>query len=142
MTDVQIAEQPVRLYLYNAETNEPIYNAVNETNVADSPFGFFLDYDGFIETENNQGLKYTFRITEHINNLVVRDSVNVVLGLTSTPDIRITGSTNSRLSGGIDQDLPVSTNITPLGTVLFGSNLPGTEEDVKLKLEISFTETN
>lgn len=142
MTDVQLSEQPVRLYLYNAETNAPIYNAVNETNVADSPFGFFLDYDGFIETENDQGLKYTFRITEHVNNLVVRDSVNAILGLTSTPDIRITGSNNSRLTGGIDQDLPVSTNITPLGTVLFGSNLPGTEEDVKLKLEISFTETN
>lgn len=142
MTDVQLSEQPVRLYLYNAETNAPIYNAVNETNVADSPFGFFLDYDGFIETENDQGLKYTFRITEHVNNLVVRDSVNAILGLTSTPDIRITGSNKSRLTGGIDQDLPVSTNITPLGTVLFGSNLPGTEEDVKLKLEISFTETN
>ena len=142
MTDVQISEQPVRLYLYNAETNQPIYNAVNETNVADSPFGFFLDYDGFLETENNQGLKYTFRITEHINNLVVRDSVNAVLGLTSTPDIRITGSSSSRLTGGVDQDLPVSTNITPLGTVLFGSNLSGAEEDVKLKLEISFTETN
>ena len=142
MTDVQLSEQPVRLYLYNAETNQPIYNAVNETNIADSPFGFFLDYDGFIETENNQGLKYTFRITEHINNLVVRDSVNAVLGLTSTPDIRITGSSNSRLTGGIDQDLPVSTNITPLGTVLFGSNLTAPEEDVKLKLEISFTETN
>ena len=142
MTDVQLTEQPVRLYLYNAETNQPIYNAVNETNIADSPFGFFLDYDGFIETENNQGLKYTFRITEHINNLVVRDSVNAVLGLTSTPDIRITGSSSSLLTGGVDQDLPVSTNITPLGTVLFGSNLPGTEEAVKLKLEISFTETN
>ena len=142
MSDVQVSEQPVRLYLYNAENNQVIYNAVNETNVADSPFGFFLDYDGFLETENNQGLKYTFRITEHINNLVVRDSINAVLGLTSTPDIRILGTTSSRLTGGIDQDLPVSANITPLGTVLFGSNLSGAEEDVKLKLEISFTETN
>lgn len=142
MSDVQLSEEPVRLYLYNAETNQDIYNPVNETNVADSPFGFFLDYDGFIETENNRGLKYTFRITEHINNLVVRDSVNAVLGLTSTPDIRITGSSNTRLTGGINQNLPVSANITPLGTVLFGSNVTGAEEDVKLKLEISFTETN
>ena len=142
MTDVQLTEQPVRLYLYNLETNEPIYNAVNETNVADSPFGFFLDYDGFLESENNRGVKYTFRITEHINNLVVREEDNVVLGLTSTPDIRITGSTSARLIGNTDLDLPVSSNITPLGTVLFGSNLTGAEEDVKLKLEISFTETN
>lgn len=142
MTNVQLSEEPVRLYLYNADTNQPLYDPINERSVADSPFGLFLDYDGFLEEDNGKGLKYTIRITEHINNLVVRDSANAILGLTSTPDIRLSGSLSTRLTGGVDQDLPVSTNITPLGTVLFGSNVSGAEEDMKLKLEISYTETN
>ena len=142
MNNVQLSEEPVRLYLYNADTNSPLYDPINELSVADSPFGLFLDYDGFLEEENGKGLKYTIRITEHINDLVVRNSENAILGLTSTPDIRLSGSQSARLSGNMDQDLPVSTNITPLGTVLFGSNVSGAEEDMKLKLEISYTETN
>ena len=142
MNDVQLSEEPVRLYLYNSDTNQPLYDPVNEQSVADTPFGLFLDYDGFLEEENGKGLKYTIRITEHINDLVVRDSVNAILGLTTTPDIRLFGSLSTRLTGGMDQDLPVSTNITPLGTVLFGSNVSGVEESMKLKLEISYTETN
>ncbi|NNE03877.1 MAG: DUF4270 domain-containing protein [Eudoraea sp.] len=142
MLGVELDEEPQRLYLYNSETVSPIYNPVNEQSVADTPFGIFLDYDGFLETEGGLGTKYTVRLTEHINNLVVRDSVNAVLGLTSTPDIRLAGALSTRLAMGMDEDLPVSSTITPLGTVLFGSNVTGAEEPMKLQLEISYTQTN
>ncbi len=142
MQGVALEEEPLRLYLYNSENVLPIYNPINEQSIADSPFGIFLDYDGFLETDGGQGVKYTIRLTEHINNLVVRDSVNSVLGLTSTPDIRLAGSQSTRLALGMDEDLPVSSTITPLGTVLFGSNVSGPDEPMKLQLEISYTETN
>lgn len=142
MQGVTLDEEPFRLYLYNSESIQPIYNPINELSLADSPFGIFLDYDGFLETDGGQGVKYTIRLTEHINNLVVRDSVNAVLGLTSTPDIRLAGTLSTRLAMGMDEALPVSSTITPLGTVLFGSDVTGDEEPMKLQLEISYTETN
>jgi len=133
--------EPERLYLYNAETNQPIYNAETENSIADTPFGLFLNYDGFKEEIDEKGIKYTVRITDHINNLVLRDSTNATLGLISTPDIRISGVSNTMFAGNVEQDFPVSSTISPLSTVLFGSNVPDNEEK-KLKLEIFYTETN
>ena len=133
--------EPERLYLYNAATNQPIYNVTTENSVSETPFGLFLNYDGFKEEVDNKGIKYTVRITDHINNLVLRDSTNVTLGLISTPDIRISGASNTMFAGNVEQEFPVSGTISPLGTVLIGSNVPENDEK-RLKLEIFYTETN
>jgi len=133
--------EPVRLYMYNAENNNPIYNAANEYSVVDSRFGIYLDYDAFLEEENDLGIKYTIRITDHINNLILRDSTNATLGLTISPDIRISGVSTAVLSGNAEKKLPVASNLTPLSTVLYGSST-GVPEEKKLKLEIYYTEAN
>ncbi len=133
--------EPPRLYLYNAETNLPLYNILTENSIADNAFGLFLNYDGFLEESDNKGIKYTIRITDHINNLVIRDSTNATLGLMLTPDIRIIGASNTMLAGSIEEEIPVSGAISPLSTILFGSNVPS-DENRKLKLEIFYTETN
>lgn len=133
--------EPPRLYLFNAENNTPVFDEQTEFSASQTAFGLFLIYDGFLEEEDNKGLKYTLRITEYINDIIVRDSTNATLGLMNIPDIRFTGTANTILSGGEEKRLPVSSNISPLGTVLFGSNVPETE-DRKLKLEIFYTETN
>ncbi len=133
--------EPIRLYMYNAENNNPIYNAANEYSVADSRFGIYLDYDAFLVEENNQGVKYTIRITDHINNLILRDSTNATLGLAISPDIRISGVSTAVLSGNVEKKLPVASNLTPLSTVLYGS-ATGVPEEKKLKLEIYYTEAN
>jgi hypothetical protein len=132
--------EPPRLYLYNAETNRPLYNPATETSVAETAFGLYLNYNGFLEETDGKGTKYTVRITDYMNNMVVRDSANATLGLMLTPDIRISGASNTMLAGTLEKDIPVSETITPLGTILYGSNVPG--EDKKLKLEIFYTETN
>lgn len=132
--------EPARLYLYNAETNEPIYNTLTENSLEDSALGVYLNYDGILEESNNKGLKYTVNITEHINNIIVRDSVNAKLGLAISPDIRLAGANNAMLSGDVEKELPAASILSPLGTVLFGSNLPA-ENEKKLKLEIFYTET-
>jgi hypothetical protein len=73
--------------------------------------------------------------------LVLRDSTNVTLGLTTTPDIRISGVSKTMFAGNVEREFPVSNTISPLGTALFGSNVPVSEEK-KLKLEIFYTESN
>ncbi len=133
--------EPPRLYLYNAETNRPLYNAATETITAESPFGVFLNYDGFLQKEGNAGVKYSINITEHINNIVIRDSTNARLGLTLTPDLRLSGTAETLVpdGAGASKILPVSANICPLGTVLVGSNVPA-DNPKRMALEIHYTE--
>lgn len=135
------ADEPSRLYLYNAETNLPLYNASTENNNENTALGVFLNYDGLLEKDGDRGVKYTVKITDHINNIIVRDSTNATLGLAISPDIRVTGSNNVMLSGGVEKELPAASVLSPLGTVLFGSNLAADDVN-KLKLEIFYTETN
>lgn len=137
-----LGQEPPRLNLYNAETNLPLYNSVTEINTEDTALGVFLNYDGIIEKSGERGLKYTVNITEHINNIIIRDSINATLGLQVTSDIRVTGVNNVLLDNGDDKELPASAILSPLGTVLFGSAVSPAEEAKKLKLEIFYTETN
>ncbi len=137
-----VGEEPPRLYLFNADTNAPIYNILTETNVSESPLGVFLNYDGILQKTGDRGVKYKLNITDHINNIVLRDSVNAPLGLQVTADIRISGASDAILDGGEVQELPASSNLTPLGTVLYGSNVPPAEQSKKLKLEIFYTKTD
>lgn len=134
--------EPPRLYLYNAETNAPLYNTTTETSDSDTSLGLYLNYDGILEQKSGKGIKYTVRITDYINNIIVRDSANVTLGLTLTSNIRFPNVRNAMLKDLNEANIPIMSTINPLGTVLFGSELPDGEEDKKLKLEIYYTEAN
>ncbi|WKB82522.1 DUF4270 family protein [Cellulophaga lytica] len=135
--------EPPRLYLYNAEDNTSIYTyPLSSTDVENGPLSLLAltGYDGIIETSSDgKGIKYTIRITEYINNLVVRDAENVTLGLSLTSDIRFSVNAQAMLEDGEGQ-IPLLSVVNPLGTVLYGSNID--DEDKKLKLEVFYTETN
>ncbi len=139
--------EPPRLYLYNLETNVPLIGRsdvpVQGNSLRSYPFyGGLLEGDGSTDSE----LKYKIKITEYINDLVVRNAENATLGLTITPDIRIVSTSEAMIDSetGSKQpiELPVAASLSPLGTVLFGSNLSGADADKKLQLEIFYTETN
>lgn len=133
---------PPRLYLYNAETNRPLIDTNVDVASQTNTFASYPLYGGLFDDSDPQDLKYVVRITNHINNMVIRDSTNATLGLTITPDIRSTGALNAMLANDIEKELPVTSNLTPLGTVIFGSNeIPG-KEGMKLKLQISYTQAN
>ncbi|MBC30110.1 MAG: hypothetical protein CMH48_04610 [Muricauda sp.] len=138
-----VKEQPPRIYIYNAETNQPIYNLATETasSVNTDPLGLYLNFGGILDKENNT---YTVRITEHINNIIVRDSANAKLALTLTSNIDIAQSAVREAVGANNTkiDVPVMSTVNPFGTVLFGSNVDAANEEKKLKLEIFFTEAN
>ncbi len=62
---------------------------------------------------------------------IVRDATNATLGLTITPDIEPCGTSILAampfLKNG-EKDLPVISTLSPLGTVLYGSQqVPGKE---------------
>ncbi len=133
--------EPPRLYLYDTETNLPLISTGTENSVSQLPLGQFLNYDGIIQTdEDGDGIKYSIRITEHINDLILRDAPNEKLALTLTANIGIFAVLDAMGDSGNVEELPVLSNVIPSGTVLFGNNVAPENEDKKLKLEIFFTE--
>ncbi|RDY59579.1 DUF4270 family protein [Flagellimonas nanhaiensis] len=135
--------EPPRLYLYNAETNQPLYDLLTENNVTDEPLGVVLNHDAILEKENGLGSKYSIRITEYINDIIVRDSVNARLALTVTSNIGLTAVRESVATADpTEVDLPLMSTINPLGTVLFGSDVEADNADKRMQLEIYFTEAN
>ena len=142
--DASVVEPP-RLYLYNAETNFPLYDISNESvtpNTSTNPLRYYPNHDGLLERENDLGVKYTVRITEHINNIIVRDSANAKLGLTLTPNINLAAIQEAIGSDMQGVNYPLGAAMSPLGTVLYGSNVDPSNEAKKLKLEIYYTEPN
>ena len=134
-----------RLYLYNAETSQPLFVSSNEPstpNTTLNPLDFYPNHDGVLEKENGLGVKYTVRITEHINNIIVRDSTNATLGLTLTPNIAYTVTQQAMDNLVQGTEYPIAAAVSPLSTILYGSNLTAGEEAKKLKLEIYYTEAN
>jgi hypothetical protein len=80
-------------------------------------------------------------VTEHINNLLLRDSTNVKLGLSVSVNVNLENSL-PQYKVKSDEDatvetLPVSSILSPKGTILYGNNT--TDETKKLQLEIFYT---
>ncbi|RYJ43699.1 putative lipoprotein [Flavobacterium beibuense] len=140
------SDEPLRLYLYDVKNRRPVYDYYIDqtTNAANNKYNRYV-YDGIISyDEDDRGLKYKVRITQHINNIVNKDSTNFVLGLAVTENINQISNAALRTpftSGTTDvKSAPVASVISASGTVLYGSksgaNVP---EDKRLKLEIYYT---
>lgn len=128
--------EPPRLYLFNADTGAPLFNLLNEPSQSNLPLESVLNHDGILQMEDDVGQRYRIRITEHLNDIIVRDATNVPLALSVTSNILIPFLAES--SDGLE--VPFMSTINPLGTILWGSGA-GAPEDQRLQLEIFFTQT-
>jgi len=141
---VGAALEPPRLYLYNTENKFPLINISTDPALPEvgtpNMFAYYPNYDGIIDKSNGKGTKYSVKITDHINNMIVRDSTNATLGLTLATNIQNWNIADAKVANG-EEELPISSTVTPLGTILFGSNIEATDPDFdkRLKLEISYT---
>ena len=134
--------EPSIVYLYKDSNNGPVYNMFFE-NEQDFNLGKITNYDGNLYKKDGKGDRYKIRITNHINDIIIRDSVNTILNLTLTSDIRSTAVRNARLANNTEDKLPIMSTVNPLGTVLLGSeNVPSGQENRKLQLEIFYTKPN
>ena len=134
--------EPKQLYLYDLKNNliiaDYILDSPGEPNLAASRSNEFT-MGPLEKDDNNRGIKYKIRLTSHINNILNKDSTNLKLGLVVSQNVNVL--TNSALLNSTVEDLdmvPASSVITPLGTVLYGTNAP--EDDKRLKLNIYYTE--
>ncbi|MEP3372326.1 MAG: DUF4270 family protein [Maribacter dokdonensis] len=139
--------EPPRLYLYNAENKFPLIDTSSDQALAvtgtPNLFSFYPNYDGVIQKTNGKGVVYSVKITDHINDMVVRDSTNATLGLTLSTNIQNWNISDAKVANG-EEELPITSTVTPLGTILYGGNLETTDPnfDKRLKLEIIYTKAN
>ncbi|WP_425076619.1 DUF4270 domain-containing protein [Psychroserpens sp. S379A] len=136
--------EPERIYLYDMNNNIPLIDYLFDSANTVSPVDSRTSHSGRLQRdENGKGLKYKIRITEHINNLLLKDSTNVNLGLAVSGNINLENNAQQfdvLNSANATNKVPMSSIITPRGTVLYGNNT--SDEEKKLYLEIFFTEPN
>ncbi|EGV42197.1 DUF4270 domain-containing protein [Bizionia argentinensis JUB59] len=134
-------QEPERVVLYDLKNNTPIIDyfldpIANTTN----PLLSKTNYANRLKRDDNdKGLYYKFRLTEHINNIILRDSTNLQLGIYVTTNINVTA--NAGLLNVLDKKVPNGAVLSPRGTVLHGSN-PSVPNTKKMKFEIFYTEPN
>jgi hypothetical protein len=150
------ARQPLRLYLYDVKNKRPIYDYYtdNTSNTANPKYNKIV-HNGILQlvdhdrNPNTAPVKaYSIRLTNHINNIINKDSTNIRLGLVVTESINFTGTAALRtpVDSGLENTsiVPAASVISPVGTVLHGSNIPvgNSNYDKRLKLEIFYTKPN
>lgn len=147
------AAEPNRIYLYDLNNHRPIVDYYMDYSVASNSKNNKYVHGGIIEKTaatsayDKRGIKYKIRLTNHMMNLISKDSTNVRLGLVVTESIGV--ATNAMLKTPIPVanpffKYPSAAVYNPLGTVLFGNNIPVTDPNYakRLKLEIYYTKPN
>jgi hypothetical protein len=141
-------DEPDRIFLYDMNNNIALADYFFETANTVNPRFSKLGHLGPLQRENSEstgnGIRYKIRITEHLNNLILRDSTNVKLGIAVAGNVNLEGSSiqYDLLNSNDSDKVPVSSILTPKGTVLYGNNTTADNESKKLYLEIFFTEPN
>jgi hypothetical protein len=139
--------EPNRLYLYDIGNNTPLIDYFLDGTNNSIPSISLLSHLGSLQRVDDDptqpGIKYKFKITEHINNLLLSDSTNVELGLSVSLNVNLEGGNEQRevqSASNPDLKIPISSIITPRGTVLHGNNTEN--ESKRVYLEIYYTEPN
>lgn len=141
-----------RIFAYDVKNNIPVVDYFfDPTNNASDPLNskiVSLGQRQVVKDENDiEVAKYKIRITEHLNNILLKDSTNTKLGLVLSTNVNADYNPNTRVfktapifngSGNVTK-VPSSALLAPRGTILYG-----TQEDVpnnrKMKFEVFFTE--
>jgi hypothetical protein len=133
-------QQPYRVILYDLKNNIPVVDYFYDltTNTTD-PIDSKLNYSSKLEFDaNGNGVKYKLRITEYLNNILLKDSTNFQLGLYLTTNINEI-SNSYILNNGDPEGIPVGTVLSQKGTILHGSNI-NVPEEKRLELEVYYTQ--
>lgn len=131
-----------RLFVYDLKNNLPLTDYFRDSQSTINPFNSVLGHLGKRYTDAQGNNKFKIKITEHINNILLKDSTNTKLGLTISSNVN--SYDTSDLLGVTESDdvkkISTGTVLSPKGTVLYGNNT--SLSDKKVKLEIYYTNPN
>lgn len=128
-TGLDTISTPRQLFLYDFKNNKVIADYISDTSTTGKPI-----FGGGLNKSNKSVHKYQFRVTDHINNLIQKDSTNIPLGLVVASDIN--NSIMNRVKA-TDKRIPMTATMNPFGTVIYAPN--ASNSDVRIKLEIYYT---
>ena len=140
---LNLENEPDRIYLYNYEQNMSLLDYFLDQSVSSTTINAKINHleplQRVDDEPEGQGIKYKIRITEHLNNIILRDSTNARLGLGIINDVAAT-SFFSILNDESEEDLELAsgTILSHKGTVLHGNQ--SQEEDKRPKIKIYYTE--
>ena len=134
--------EPFRVYLYDIDAKTPLPDYYIDNSTGPKKSNVKIVHSGILELdEDDKGLKYKIRISEHIKNIVRNDSISPKLGLAVSSSISNSVNTDVKTTD-VMKYIPIATAINPLGTVLIGPNPEPENFDKRMRLEIYYTEIN
>ena len=142
-TEFKTSSEPERIYLYNFTNNTTILDyslgaATTNKNTTKFIFGGYIKKDA----TSKRGVSYKINITNHIRNLVKNAAaINVKLGVAVTEDMNVSDFKKMITTNDFIPQAPRASVMNPLGTILYGNNLPDTDVNYskRLHLEIYYT---
>ena len=144
-TALGAASKPNRIYIYDLNSDLPLSDYINDQTSGTNTKNGRVIFSGILNTEKTDDNTYKFRITNHIRNLIKNvEATNVKLGVVITEDINATNTITSyklKTANDFISQLPKSSVMSPLGTVLYGGKST-VADDKRLKLEIYYTKPN
>jgi hypothetical protein len=160
------AVEPNRLFLYDVRNKRPVIDYYYDGTSSLYTNSGKVVHDGIrypkpvaaTTTTATRGEKYKIRITDHIRNIINKDSTNVTLGLSVCQSIsnqyfvrqKTLPTTYQSWMSLYSYNLrnpyyyPSSSVMNPLGTILFGtkSTIMNPDYNKRLQLEIWYTKAN
>ena len=130
------------------------YAADGSSSITDDPRMSKVVYGGIINVDatTGRGTTYKIRVTNHIRNLIkTATATNVKLGLVVIDDISVVTSNKLKnrilLNASTNEyfsEAPRASVMNPLGTILYGNNIPvgNADYDKRLRLEVYYTKPN
>jgi hypothetical protein len=139
--------EPERMIIYDLNNNTVLVDYFLDPTSGDTPVDALNEHLGRLKRDSDKnGEYYKIKLTNHISNLINKDSTNVSLGLIVSQNVLLNGfQTIDTLSGTGNQitkikKIPRSSVISPEGTVLYGNNT--LNEEKRLKLQIYYIDPN
>ena len=133
------SDEPERIFIYNYDQNTALIDYFLDQSVSSTTINAKINHLVPLirdSLNDNRGIKYKIRITEHLNNLVLRDSSNSKLGLgvmsniSSVQNFIILGDEDSNSNNSLASGIILS----PKGTILHGNLSPETEKRPRIKI--------
>ena len=142
-TSLSSSDVPQRVYIYDLDNNLPVadffLDQTTDATSSDSKFRHLVPLATETDANGIEQKKYKIRLTEHLNNIVVRDSTNVTLGLVVSSNV---GAANTRAfqNSSDIEGVPIGTVLSPKSVILHGNNSPDVAK--RVKFNIYYTEPN
>ena len=140
-SSINISQFPDRLYLYKYDNGDPLsdFSIDNSVNDYVRNRNKFI-YGGILELDDaNRPYRYKFKITDHINSLITKDSANVRLGLVPLNGLNFVKTRRAQAANQKMINYPITAVLNPRGVILHGSESQN-HPNGGLKLEIFYTE--